>query len=135
MADPDVIADEEIILRRIPPGNYWQAPGPRIASTNFELRPHETGVSVSRNRFTSPEKLLSLAPAARIGEDWRVAQAVVRDVRAMGFDVIPDPISDDTGHALLISAKSLLTEHSARKRLAKAFRLLPEIDATDIPTT
>jgi hypothetical protein len=46
----DDIADDEDLLRHIPGGSRWQAPGPRITSGNFELRQdrNETGVSVTR---------------------------------------------------------------------------------------
>jgi hypothetical protein len=48
----DEIADDELLLRHIPGGTLWQAPGPRITSANFQLRHdrNETGVSVTRLR-------------------------------------------------------------------------------------
>jgi hypothetical protein len=56
----DDIADDEILLRHIPGGTLWQAPGPRITSANFQLRHdrQETGVSVTRLAITSPERLI-----------------------------------------------------------------------------
>lgn len=60
MAGPDEITDDEYVLRHIPGGTLWQAPGPRITSANFGLRHDrgETGVSVTRQRITAPGRLL-----------------------------------------------------------------------------
>ena len=48
---PDDIADDEMVLRHVPGGTLWQAPGPRITSANFQLRKdrQETGASVTRS--------------------------------------------------------------------------------------
>ena len=35
MADAAPIGDDELLLRHIPGGTAWQAPGPRITSGNF----------------------------------------------------------------------------------------------------
>ena len=58
----DDIADDEHLLRHIPGGTLWQAPGPRITSANFQLRHdrNETGVSVTRRAITTPPRLLEL---------------------------------------------------------------------------
>jgi hypothetical protein len=58
----DDITDDEVLLRHIPGGSLWPAPGPRITSANFQLRHdrNETGVSVTRLQFTTPQRLLEL---------------------------------------------------------------------------
>jgi hypothetical protein len=58
----DEVTDEEYLLRHIPGGTLWQAPGPRITSANFQLRHdrQETGVSVTRCKITTPQRLLEL---------------------------------------------------------------------------
>ncbi len=50
------IGDDEYLLRHIPGGTRWQAPGPRVTSGNFQLRHdlNETGVSVTRLAITTP---------------------------------------------------------------------------------
>jgi hypothetical protein len=127
----DRVDDDEFVLRRIPPGTTWQAPGPRITSRNFELRrdSDETGVSVSRRKITSPEALLLLIPSdivLRMGPvtEWRVAHANVGEIRKLGFNVEPDPLPDDPGHALIASASSSLDDASARKDLARLFSFI-----------
>lgn len=91
----DEISDDEVMLRHIPSGSLWQAPGPRITSANFELRHHrnETGVSVTRARITSPERLLELVGGS-IEKGSRIAAARVGDVRALGLKVVPKPLSE-----------------------------------------
>lgn len=53
------VSSDDDILRHVPGGTTWQAPGPRITSKNFELRAGETGVSVSRQSITSPNALMA----------------------------------------------------------------------------
>lgn len=125
MSGSDDIADDEYLLRHVPSGTRWQAPGPRITSGNFELRPNETGVSVTRLQLTSAARLLE-----RLGEDGsRIAAARAADVRALGFRVLPKPINEDAGHAEIQSDQARLDDHADRKRLAKAFQFLPEESA------
>lgn len=115
----DLVQDDEIILRHIPGGTTWQAPGPRITSKNFELRPGEVGVSVSRASITTPDRLM-----ARLGDPAkgsRIATAPVAGIRGLGLEVVPDPIPDDPGHALIVSATSSLGDQPIRKRLAGLF--------------
>jgi hypothetical protein len=123
----DAIADDEVLLRHIPGGTHWQAPGPRITSANFQLRHdrNETGVSVTRWSTTSPQRLLQL-----VGGDpqkgSRVASARAGDVRALGLLVVPKPLPEDPGHAEIQSGQANLNEHACRKKLALLFRFLPD---------
>ncbi|MBX9628037.1 MAG: hypothetical protein K2X82_29835 [Gemmataceae bacterium] len=119
----DQVADDEVILRHIPGGTTFQAPGPRITSKNFELRPGEVGISVSRSGITPPEELM-----ARIGDPAagsRIAVATAAAVRALGLEVVPDPIPDDPGHALIRDGAASLTSQAVRKQLAVLFQFLP----------
>ena len=119
----DHVADEESVIRHIPGGTTFQAPGPRITSKNFELRPGETGVSVSRQGMTGPDQLL-----ARIGDPAagsRIASAPVAAIRALGLEVVPDPIDGDPGHAEIRSGAANLSSHATRKQLASLFAFLP----------
>lgn len=127
MARPDDIADDEMLLRHIPGGTLWQAPGPRITSANFQLRKdrQETGVSVTRSAITPAARLLRLVggdPAA----GSRVASARVGDIRALGLCVVACPVAEDPGHAEIQSGASSLDEHLTRRKLANLFRLLTE---------
>jgi hypothetical protein len=123
----DRISDDEILLRHIPAGTRWLAPGPRITSGNFQLRHDrgETGVSVTRLKITGPQRLLELLGVSHESGS-RVAAARVGDVRALGFEVVPKPLEEDPGHSEIQSGRASLDEHASRKLLAKLFRLLSD---------
>ena|SRR5205809_294152 len=123
MPEPPPIEDDESLLRHIPGGTLHQAPGPRITSNNFKLRKdrNETGVSVTRQKITSAEKLLSLVGTTA---ESRVAAVRVADVRALGLQVVPKPLEVDPGHSEIQSATASLEEHIVRKRLANLFQFL-----------
>lgn len=125
MGDVPPVADGEILLRHIPGGTTWVAPGPRITSMNFRPRTAlgETTVSVNRLLFTTPTRLLEL-----VGGDpargSRVAWATAGEVRAVGVRVNAVPIlPHDPGHAELSSAEAAdLTGVHVQRRLATLFR-------------
>lgn len=89
----DGITDDEILLRHVPAGTLWQAPGARITSANFQIRHdrNETGVSVTRLQITTPERLLELVKGS-VEAGSRVAAARTGDVRAMGLRAVPKPL-------------------------------------------
>lgn len=117
------VADDEIVLRHIPGGPFWQAPPDgRITSHNFRLRPHELGYSVSRAALTTPDQLM-----ARLGDSSkgsRIAAAKVSDLRALGFDVVPVPLADDPGHAEVRPISVDPSRKAVMRSLANAFRYL-----------
>jgi len=123
----DTIADDEVLLRHIPSGTLWQAPGPRITSANFQLRHdrNETGVSVTRLTITTPARLLELV-ASGPHQGSRVAAAQAGAIRALGFLVVPKPLPDDPGHSEIQSNQASLDDHACRKKLALLFQFLPE---------
>src|SRR5207248_3324791 len=131
----DEIADDEFLLRHIPGGTLWQAPGPRITSANFQLRHdrNETGVSVTRLSITSPQRLLELVGGS-LQKGSQVAIVRSSDVRALGLRVVPKPLDDDPGHAEIQSDRLSLDHHACRKKLAMLFHLLPE-DLSAVPGT
>lgn len=107
MSAPDAIADGEIILRRISPGNdnIKQEGSASLRATSFAIRPHphEKYPSWSRQSLTSPKRLLELeAVAGRDVSQWSVASASVASVRSLGLDVVSDPEEDDHGHFLIV---------------------------------
>lgn len=123
----DEIGDDEELLRHIPGGTLWQAPGARITSANFQLRHdrNETGVSVTRLSITSPDRLLELVGGS-VEKGSRVAYVRTGNVRTLGLKVIPKPLVDDAGHAEIQSDSASLDDHACRKRLAMLFQFLPE---------
>jgi hypothetical protein len=96
----DEVADNEYLLRHIPGGTLWQAPGPRITSANFQLRHdrQETGVSVTRWKITTPQRLLELVGGS-VQAGSRVAYTRVAEIRQLGLRVVPKPLDTDPGHA------------------------------------
>jgi hypothetical protein len=121
----DEITDDEYILRHIPGGTRWQAPGPRITSANFQLRHdrNETGISVTRAKLTSPERLLELLGVVT-EKGSRIASVRVGDVRALGLRVVAAPLEGDPGHSEIRSGEASLDDHACRKRLALLFCFL-----------
>lgn len=136
MSDQPTVGDDEVVIRHIPAGTTWQAPGPppRLTSANFRIRAHkgETYLSVNRTRLTTPEQLLK-----RVGGDTaagsRVAWATVGEIRKLGFKVLPEPIlPDDPGHAgIHPTASATFDDKELVKRLAVRFRYL---DGTSPPS-
>src|ERR1700687_1523761 len=96
----DAIADDEVLLRHIPGGSLWQAPGPRITSGNFQVRHdrQETGVSVARWNMTTPQRLLEFV-GGNPEAGSRVAVGRTDAIRAIGLRVVPKPLANDPGHA------------------------------------
>ena len=127
MSPTDPIADDEIILRHIPGGTAFQAPGPRITSKNFELREQlqETGVSVSRGGVDSAADVMARRGEPQTGS--RVAAATAGDIRALGLEIVPDPLDDDPGHAEIRSATASLDDLAVRRALAKLFAFLDPV--------
>lgn len=126
MSASNVILDDEEVLRHIPGGTLWQAPGPRITSANFQIRHdrNETGVSVTRRGITAPARLLELV-GGRSESGSRVGAAKVRAIRDLGLRVVPKPLEHDPGHAEIQSDSASLDDRAIRKRLADVFGFIP----------
>ncbi|HUG91810.1 MAG TPA: hypothetical protein VML55_13310 [Planctomycetaceae bacterium] len=131
MADAPLDSDE-LVLKRVPPGLHWLKPGPRLTNANFSIRSHlgEKAVSVSRKQLTSPKRLLELVSdevVQRLGprSAWHVAEAHIADIRALGFEVVPDPTPDDPGHALIQPGQRDFGNVFDRRHLAALFRIAP----------
>jgi hypothetical protein len=132
----DTVSDDEIVIRHIPAGVHWQVPPTgRASSANFQLRPGigETGLSVSRTARTTPEAMM-----ARLGDPAagsKVAAAPVSALRALGLEVVPDPIPEDPGHALIVDATASLNNRRLRQHLAALFEYVLPLPADQPPDT
>jgi hypothetical protein len=117
------VADDEIILRHIPGGTTFQASGPRLTSINFQVRTAtgETGVSVTREAMMTPDAFL-VSVGADIANGSRIATATVGEIRALGLQVVPDPLPDNPGHAEIRSGSASLSDRDTRRRLANLFQ-------------
>ena len=118
------ISGDERVFRHIPGGTTFQAPGPRITSKNFALRPErgERGVSISRECFTTANELIAKIGDLKSGS--RIAVVTVDEIRELGLDVITDPLPNDLGHALIISGAETLDSQTTRRRLAELFQFI-----------
>ena len=115
------IGDDEIILRHVPGGERWQAEGPMLTTANFRIRKKlgETGISVTRAKITSAERLLQLV---RKTPGSKIAAARADDVRALGLSVVPVPLENDPGHAEIRDDTASLNQRLVQRRLANLFR-------------
>jgi len=122
MSLAEYVADAEVVLRHVPGGTFWQAPGPRVTSKNFEPRADEQGVSVSRAGITTAAALMARVGSPTTGS--KIAAATVGDIRAMGLDVVAVPIDDDPGHAEIWPATTALHGKTVYRQLAKLFQFV-----------
>jgi hypothetical protein len=123
----DSVGEDEVVIRHIPPGTTWISPGPpkRLTSANFRPRVHknESYVSVSRAGITTEEDFLKLVGGDRANGS-HVAYAAVSDIRALGFDVKPEILDDNSGHAGIHATPAASFDDKVMiKRLAVLFRI------------
>jgi len=128
MIEPTEIPDDEIILRRIPPGCAKRSEdgGRRPESDRLLPRGDEQGVSCNRLRLVSPQDLLNdlerqdMDPAG-----WMVAAISVGDVRDLGLEVVATPGPVD-GHCEIRPAEGQKFKQKPFRRLAKRCRILTD---------
>ena len=90
------IADNEIVLRRIP--EHWYNPETGFVDPQA-LTPHKndtTGLSFGRAMFHGAEQE---AAKGRAGKRYYVAVLAVTDVRASGATIVASPLPGDPAHA------------------------------------
>ena len=122
------IADDEVLYRRIPPGESWLQPPDRISSFNFKLHPDELGISVYRASVVDAAGVLS-KPEAIAGS--MVAQATVGQIRdaqngkgePLHLDVVAVNDENDPGHTEIRGPVPGVISDSAAKALKKLFKL------------
>lgn len=98
------LSDDEVVVRRVPPGSRWFEFPDRITSANFKLRRGERGLSVYRLNVVSPQTVLN-QPGAIPGS--RLGFATVGEIRRMtgsageplGLDVVVVDDEQNPGHA------------------------------------
>ena len=139
MADQDNIADDEIILRRIPPEGIQERPegGHRANSFLLRKRPGEDGSSCFRLCLMSPKDVLKLdMKEGNTREGWRICRIRVSDARALGFLVIPVHEEGKPGHCEIRHDDTLqidLKKWNKRwSSLARTTRLLTPQEVNEI---
>ncbi len=92
------IADDELLLRRIPASTGW-IDDKGVSSLAFRPNRNDgTGLSISR---AEPFKTVKQAARGRPGKSYYVAVLRAGDLRRAGIEVRPAPLPDDPGHAEL----------------------------------
>lgn len=106
------IDDDEVLWRRVPGDRKKPYPPENPTSwkphsDNFRGKRNAAGVSVDRAILHfphGPDRILAMEPLA--DETWGVLSISAGDVRAVGHDVIPDPIDEpgftNPAHALIV---------------------------------
>jgi len=94
---------------------------PVITHYNFVVRIEngETGVSSDPEEPGMAQKLL-----AGWSVETRVAKASVKDIRALGLEVVHTPNDEFPNHCEIQSATANLEEKEVRETLAKLFKFL-----------
>jgi hypothetical protein len=122
------LGEDEVIVRRIPPGDRWLEPPDRVTSANFKLAKGETGLSVFRLSIVTPEYVLS-QPGVIPGSFLVAAR--VRDVRtlrsAAGASFSLEVVADDDdgrnpGHAEIRGPVASKLSQSCAKALRDLFQ-------------
>ena len=120
------LPDDEVLLRRIPPGAPWFEPPDRVSTYNFKLRKGELGISVYRRSVVSEEEVLGMRGAIR---GSFVLSAGVRHIRelknaegiSLRLDVVAVDDKDTPGHAEIRGPKPGKLSRSASQALRKLF--------------
>ena len=93
----EVIADHEILYRRIPTASGFHDPQVDPNPSPLAFRPTKedtTGLSLSRAKYKSLEQ----AGRGREGKTYYVAVLRAGELRRLGMDIVPRPLEDDPGH-------------------------------------
>jgi hypothetical protein len=120
------ISDDELLMRRIPPGSKWFEPPDRLTSANFKLRPDEHGISVYRRSIVSEQAVLqkpesipgSFVVTAKVGAIRSLANAQGESLK---LDVVPIDDEVDPGHAEIRGPRPGKLSRSASKALRDLF--------------
>jgi hypothetical protein len=116
------IADEEFVLRRIPPVTFKDGvPKISLKGRFFKLRDGEDGLSVNCERLISPVELLALPGCL---EGSAVARAQVVRIRQLGFAVLDRPVENSPGHAEIVAITADFNDIATRDLLCGVFALV-----------
>ncbi len=129
MIDPAVIADDEILLKRISPrhDNTKKKGGSAFRATSWAVRrrPDEEFPSWSRQSITPAQRLIEIEAATR-GDmsGWSVAALTVGAVRALGLEVESSPTEDDPGHCHVVPTHKQSFTDRIWSQLAKETKIV-----------
>lgn len=96
----EAVADDEILLRRIPGRIDYFDPALIHPVTPLAFKPNEKdqgGLSLFRERFATPQEIV----ANSRGNIYYFARLRAGDLRKHGMEVLPDPTDASPGHAVI----------------------------------
>lgn len=128
----DPVTTDEYVLRQIHKRSYDPSLPVPVIRTAFEPNKNDrTGISVFRERFTTPAKL---ANYGRQPGRYYIARLSVRDLRRLGLTVIPAPVKGGLpGHAVIPELNSS-TDKRRSKELQRDLAKLASRDIVCEPT-
>lgn len=125
--DAEVIADDELIYRRIPVSQGWYDPESKSPPSPKAFRPHRNdkdGLSVTRAKFRTASKV---AQNTR-GRKFFVATLRVGGLREHGLDVVAEPVKGNPGHAIILGLRYDNRRQTEDLQLLLAEKLCLRID-------
>ena len=137
------IDDDEFLLRRIPVKQKWFDPAVSLQPAAEAFGPHRehdaNGLSLSRLQSHAHPEFLTIEQVAQRGpskDGYYVAVLRVRDLRAHGIQISPDPIDGDPGHVLLPDLNSIdrKTDNVTSWKQILANRLTLRVDGPFVPS-
>ena len=125
------LADDEVIVRRIPPGPEYIEPTGEFTSVNFKLRHGDFGLSVYRLSIVAAAEVLVKPEAI---PNSRLAYCTVGEIRdltntqgdPLSLDVLATDDDVDPGHAEIRGPDAGRLSRSASKAIKRVFRWLEE---------
>lgn len=108
--DAEPLDDDELVYRRIPVGDWYNAERDEVSPLAFNpMKRDTTGLSVSRAKYTTPAECVRNDR----GKHYHIAVLRVGDLREAGIEVEPSPVDGARGHAEIPSQR-----HGVRKEQA-----------------
>ncbi|HNQ23513.1 MAG TPA: hypothetical protein PKK06_10505 [Phycisphaerae bacterium] len=123
------IADDELLLRRIPANPEYFNPDVDPHPSPFAFRPRaddNTGLSLVRMKFASVREVA----ANPRGKHYYVAVLRAADLRDHGLSVVPRPLPDNPGHSEIpeLTYANRSTSEAKEMQLLLAERLCVRIE-------
>jgi hypothetical protein len=126
------VDDGEHVLRRIHRQYYREGLPLPINRGAFNPTEHDTtGLTVFRERFATPAETLSSVPEAKRG-DYYVARLAVRELRARGLSVVPEPDPDGPPGHVVVPELSYPAYQADKKRLKEVQLELARLASADV---
>jgi hypothetical protein len=122
--------DDDILLRRLSPESHFKKDRVRVTRGASRIAGgYDPRISVQVQRLlpppNDPTQILDTAK-----QHWGIGKLVVRDVKALGFDVRHDPLPGDDAHALIVGE----TDQELAERLVELLEVIKWPTEPDRPS-